>query len=310
MTTRTFIAGDWGTTNLRLALCDADGHVLATAVGRGVAAVAGEFENELHRHTEAWTREHGRVPIAFCGMVGSSLGWIEAPYVPCPATPARIAAKRVEFEAASHPVFIAPGLSCRNRFDSPDYLRGEETQIVGAMALDDALTDGVHLLGLPGTHTKWVVLRNGAVEEFCTTVSGELFAALGDHSVLLRGCGPQRRVSAAGFERGLDRVRETQSADITQLLFETRARQLSAELVRDDAAGFLSGLVVGADVTGASTWLEERPELGKQVTLIGSSELTALYAKACATYGLETTQIDGESRAIAGLRQMISDLWQ
>jgi 2-keto-3-deoxy-galactonokinase len=92
-------------------------------------------------------------------MVGSSIGWVEAPYLACPARPKDIAAACARVREGR--IRIVPGLSCRNRFDAPDVMRGEETQILGALDLQPDLRQGRRLLCLPGTHTKWVLLEEG-----------------------------------------------------------------------------------------------------------------------------------------------------
>jgi 2-dehydro-3-deoxygalactonokinase len=179
-----FIAGDWGTSHLRLFLCDADGVAHDSNSGPGAAEVSGHFEDVFASSTAQWEELHGALPAVICGMVGSSIGWTEAPYVPCPAHPEQIAEACTALKGGR--IQIVPGLSCRNRFNAPDLLRGEETQILGALAREDRLRQGRWLLCLPGTHTKWVVVEDGLVREFFTAPTGELFALLRDRSVLVR----------------------------------------------------------------------------------------------------------------------------
>ena len=119
-------------------------------------------------------------------MVGSSFGWVEAPYVACPAR-ARADRGKACVAMRDGRVHIVPGLSCRNRLDAPDVLRGEETQILGALAGDSGARRGT-LLCLPGTHTKWVLLEDGhGARNSSPPSTGELFALLKRHSVLVAG---------------------------------------------------------------------------------------------------------------------------
>src|SRR5262249_41381474 len=145
------------------------------------------------------------LPTILSGMVGSSFGWTQTGYVACPAQPDRIAAACVALREGR--IHIVPGLSCRNRLQAPDVLRGEETQVLGALHLQPNLRAGQHLLCLPGTHTKWVVLDDGAITEFLTAPTGELFSVIQDHSVLVAdraGAVAGRMLDGgAGFERGL-----------------------------------------------------------------------------------------------------------
>ena len=63
-------------------------------------------------------------------------------------------------------------------------MRGEETQIAGALSLMPGF-DGV--LCLPGTHSKWAQICAGEVVSFQTFMTGEMFALLSEQSVLRHG---------------------------------------------------------------------------------------------------------------------------
>jgi len=243
MTEGAFIAGDWGTSNLRLFLCDTQGRVLDSATGPGIAGSDGRCAEIFDSLTSKWP---AHAPAVLCGMVGSNIGWTQAPYAPCPATLAEIAAASASLRDGR--IRIVPGLSCRNRFDAPDFMRGEETQILGVLALEPALRQGRQLLCLPGTHTKWALLNDGVVVEFLTAPTGELFNLLSNHSVLVRERG---EFSAAAFRKGLGQFGRFPRAQLLDRLFECRSRTLDGELAPADAAAFLSGLLVASDIAGA-----------------------------------------------------------
>jgi 2-dehydro-3-deoxygalactonokinase len=233
-------------------------------------------------------------------MVGSSFGWAQAPYVTCPARPEQVAAACVALRDRA--VHIVPGLSCRNRLDAPDVLRGEETQMLGAMALDPALARGRHLLCLPGTPTKWAVLDDGAVREFLTGVAGELFAVVRDHSVLVKDSSVQPVHDAKTFERALAHVRESHPGTLIHQMFECRSRRLNGELAPEAAESYLSGLLIGSDVAGALallTGLESQP-----VRIIGSPDLTRLYGDALAAHARKCVTMDGDAAAVTGLARL------
>ncbi len=293
MSGATFIAGDWGTSKLRLYLCDEDGHVLARAEGEGASApdCAGRFAAAV----KPWDKAHGELPALLSGMVGSTIGWREVPYLKCPAKPAAIAAAALRFDVEGRAVAILPGLSCTATTGAPDVMRGEETQILGALRLNPELTQGRHILCLPGTHAKWVELEDGAVIRFQTALSGELFELLRRHSVLARD-GGEVAVNDA-FLRGLEFVGSNLDADLLYLLFSTRARVVTGEMPKEDAVSYLSGLIVGKDVANAAALLD----LGAQVPLICSPALGALYARALTAYDVESVMIDGDSASLSGL---------
>jgi 2-dehydro-3-deoxygalactonokinase len=302
------IAADWGTSHLRLLLCDVNGVALDSRSGPGAAQVAGGFADVFDSLTAPWEREHGLLPAVLCGMVGSSIGWIQAPYVACPAMPEQIVDACAVLRGGR--IRIVPGLSCRNRFDSPDFLRGEETQILGALQLAGALRQGCRLLCHPGTHTKWVLLQDGRVRGFMTAPTGELFALLRDRSVLVRkrdGVGDAIDVNA--FREGLANFRKFPDAQLLHRLFECRSRQLSGELAAQTTDAYLSGLLIASDVLGALRLLSDSIT-ARAVVLIGSPELTQLYAIALAVHGYEASEVNGAEASLAGLAHVHRQLTQ
>jgi 2-dehydro-3-deoxygalactonokinase len=301
-----FIAADWGTSRLRLHLCDAGGFAMDSLSGPGAADVGGGFADIFDSLTASWEREHGLLPAVLCGMVGSSIGWIEAPYVACPAIPEQIIGACAALRGGR--IRIVPGLSCRNRFDAPDFLRGEETQILGALKLAPALRRGAHLLCHPGTHTKWVLLQEGKVLEFLTAPTGELYALLRDHSVLVRPINAAGATIDAGtFKEGLAQVGKFPQAQLLHRLFECRSRRLSGELAAQSAEAYLSGLLIASDVEGALSVLSGFIGAPSAV-LIGSPELTELYAAGLALHGYESSQVDGAQASLAGLAHVHQQL--
>jgi len=328
MTTKndaSFVAGDWGTTHLRLLLCASDGRILERAAGPGAAEAGGRFAQVFQNLLAPWQQRHGALPALLCGMVGSSIGWLQAPSIPCPARSEQIAGGCVSPpDAGGHngdghggSVHIVPGLSCRNRFDAPDFMRGEETQILGAMSIDPRLRRGRQLLCLPGTHTKWALLADGVVNEFLTAPTGELYALLRDHSVLLRERAPLEAVpgasavegafDAAAFEQGLAQWNEFPHAQLLHRLFECRARRLDGELSAQSSPAFLSGLLIGCDIGGALRLLAETIDT-PTVHLIGAPELTRLYAIGLATHDYTSTRLEGVAASVAGLAQLHAQL--
>jgi 2-dehydro-3-deoxygalactonokinase len=294
-----FVVGDWGTSHLRLFLCAADSTVLQRVQGPGAAQVPGAHAATLASLLAPWQNDGVLLPVVLCGMVGSSLGWVEAPYLPCPVRPEQIAAGCLS--QWDDRVQIVPGLSCLNCFAAPDLMRGEETQILGALRLAPRLQLGRQLLCLPGTHTKWVVLNDGAVQEFLTAPSGELFALLREHSVLINDrngkdlCGNE-----PAFAEGLQSFSRYPQAQLLHRLFECRSRRLSGEFDAHMSTAFLSGLLIASDVTGALAALGTSA-MPSEVTLIGAPGLIPLYAAALEQRHIGATPIDGETASCAGL---------
>ena len=294
MSKATFIAGDWGTSRLRLYLCDTAGNVLARGEGEGASVpdCAARFAAAV----APWDKAHGLLPAVLSGMVGSTIGWREVPYLKCPARPSAIAAAALRFDAEDRGIAILPGLTCRGKTGAPDVMRGEETQILGALRLHANLAKGRHLFCLPGTHAKWVSVTDGAVTQFQTALSGELFELLRRHSVLARDSGEVDAQNPA-FLLGLDFARQNRKADLLYLLFSARSRVVTSEMARSDAASYLSGLILGKDIATAMALFE----FDGPVQLICTPALAALYGKALGAYDVKSAAIDGDRAALAGL---------
>lgn len=289
------IVGDWGTSRLRLWLRQGKS-VIHRRDGPGISSLTDTPEKTFLDLVGDW-REAGPTGAILCGMVGSRLGWVEATYAPCPADPAALAARTIRIDADGLPVTLVPGLSCANPLGGPDVMRGEETQVLGALSLNLALKTGRHLLVLPGTHNKWTVVEDGRVTGFVTAPVGETFALLKQHSTLAAGGGSLAEGSAEGFGLGLDRIGEHGAARLPHLMFETRSRQLLDAMSPADAMGFLSGLLIGADIAAARDWFGPM----QAVTVIGAGALSDLYVKALAKVDVGASVVDGDAAVLAGL---------
>ena len=167
-----FIAGDWGTTHLRLYLCEAGGptppRILDARTGPGVSRVGGDFEATLFSLLGDWPAQYPGLPVILSGMVGSSLGWREAPYLPCPIAIDDIRAGGIRLLAGGLEITILAGLRATNPLGNPDLMRGEELQLLGWFASQSGRARGRHLIGLPGTHNKWAVVEEGRILTFQT----------------------------------------------------------------------------------------------------------------------------------------------
>jgi 2-dehydro-3-deoxygalactonokinase len=278
-----FIAVDWGTTNRRAYRVENGRCVEEFEDGNGILSVkAGQFETAV-----AQIRERlGDYPMLLAGMIGSNRGWVETPYVPCPAGLDDLARALVWVEDGRSA--IVPGVSFSN--GRCDVMRGEEVQLLGAAAIGDI--PGDCLVCHPGTHNKWVRMIGGRIETFRTVMTGELFNLLKERSILselLAGKTTTGEAFCEGVRRGVSGV------GITSELFEARARFLLGRLDKGDGASFVSGLLIGEDVRVA---VNENSD--KQVIVMGRPELTELYSAALAEAGVGAEEIDGEGAFIAG----------
>jgi len=288
------IAVDWGTSNLRAYRMNAAGRVMDhVASASGITRVAaGAFPETLMEAVGDWLRD-GERRVVMCGMVGSRQGWVEAPYLPCPASPTAIAGALVEVPFAAHPgvqVLLVPGLSSRDASGVPEVMRGEETKLVGL--IEEVGGDG--LACMPGSHTKWARLEGGRIAGFATYFTGEAFAALRDGTILGRMMRRDGPVDPQGFRRGV--ARSGDAGHLLHHLFGVRALALFGELDEAAGAGFLSGLLIGHEVRAAM-------QDAAQVRLVGDATLVELYATAIRQCGGQAVAVDTDAAA-AGLARI------
>ena len=288
--TRTLLAIDWGSSALRGALLAADGQVLQEhSFERGMLSVqAGGFAQVFGECFGDWMQT-ARLCL-MSGMVGSRQGWQEAPYCPCPARFEDLLERLCWLEPGRHA--IVPGL-CLPGTDLPDVMRGEETQIFGALRLLElSRARIVH----PGTHGKWAQVEGGRITGFSTWMTGEFYALLRHHSILARSLPAEEPpADAEAFELGLRRAIATPA--LLHHVFGVRTLALFEKLPPQALPSYLSGLLIGEELRAQSL------AAGEEVVLIGARKLTARYGQALALMGV-SSRVVGEAATWAGLHAL------
>ncbi|MBZ3694425.1 2-dehydro-3-deoxygalactonokinase [Phyllobacterium calauticae] len=302
-TAATYAVADWGTSRFRLWLLDREGHVVAerrSDDGLDTSRARG-FAETLEDHL-ASLRAPVDLPVIICGMAGSRQGWVEANYVPVPADLTAILSGAVKIAGIRRDVRIIPGLSQSG--SAPNVMRGEETQLLGAM-LARNLRSG--LVAMPGTHSKWVELDEGRATSFSTFLTGELYALLAGHSILRHSIGnaaeavtPDHPQFTAGLELMLGGNRRMLGE-----LFGIRAAMLLENLPPNGAASRLSGLLIGTEIAGA----KEKFGTSATIALVASGAMATLYAKAMTVAGLNFDIVDADEAVRKGLFVAASQLW-
>lgn len=288
------IALDWGTSSLRAYLMDARGGILDRAQSpMGIMKVgAAGFAAAFDAIAGTWRDRWPDLPAVAAGMVGSTQGWVEAPYVRCPAELGNLA---VLTEVPERNLHIVPGLMLGGE-EAPDVMRGEETQIVGALSLRPELTGHARMV-LPGTHSKWARIASARIETFATYMTGEVFAVLRDHSILGRFAregapAPDAAEAREAFLRGLDAARSEEG--IAALLFSARSLVLTGALSPGASLDYLSGLLIGEELRSA---LDDPTE---PLVLIGDPALSVRYRIALDRFGVLNV-VEIEDAAATGL---------
>lgn len=280
------IGVDWGTTRFRAFRIGSDGAIRDRRSSlRGLLSISdGRFAETLRDEIGPWLAA-GEDNVLLSGMVGSRQGWKEAPYIKCPAGPIDLAGGLVDVPFDWGKVKLVPGVSDIDQSGIAEVMRGEETQVIGALA--DFPAGGIACL--PGTHSKWAKVANGRIMTFTTHMTGETYAALRSHTILARMMrdGP---TDGMPFDAGVRR--SGQPGGLLHHIFGVRAEALAGRLTDSDAGSYLSGILVGHEVRAA---MSDTP--GAVIHLIGTPELTDVYARAIAACGGFPERHDGEAAA-------------
>ncbi|MCX2900855.1 2-dehydro-3-deoxygalactonokinase [Pseudomonas mandelii] len=319
------IALDWGTTSLRAYKLAEGGQVLEQrSLSTGIMqlprtprVIAGQpcadgFELAFDQACGDWLDAQPGLPVIACGMVGSAQGWHEAAYRDTPANVADLGTSLQTVRSIRGvDVHIVPGVIQRSRL--PNVMRGEETQVLGVLhTLSDksGLADNGGasdlLIGLPGSHSKWVEVAEGCIVHFDTFMTGEIFAVLSEHSIL--GRTQQRGGSFDGdaFDRGVQVALST-DGDIGPLstLFSARSLGLTGELPASAQPDYLSGLLIGHEVCALANVQRHRRNSVHlpSVILIGNTQLCDRYQRALDACGFARVSL-AEQATERGLWQL------
>jgi 2-dehydro-3-deoxygalactonokinase len=288
---RPLIAIDWGTSSLRGARFDAQGHKLdERSFARGILTVpAGEFPSVLDQCFGDWLQDSAALCL-LSGMVGSRQGWQEAPYCPCPAGFAELGQHLLWLQAGR--MAIVPGLSVQHSDGLPanfpiaqhDVMRGEEIQIFGALSLT-----GLHdaTVVLPGTHSKWAQVEGGHVSRFRSFMTGEVYALLSQHSILARTLPVDAPWHEDTFTQAVLLAQRTPS--VLSSIFATRTLALFDTLPAEQHPSFLSGLLIGEELRAMQA------HSSGALLLVGNATLTHRYQCALQALGLSSRSLGDEA---------------
>jgi 2-dehydro-3-deoxygalactonokinase len=289
--TKEFIALDWGTTSFRAYLVNSSGAVAnEIADANGILSVKdGTFEATLEKHIAAWDKS---LPVLAAGMITSRQGWIELPYVDCPASAADLARNLHKHTTTSgRTLHFATGLHLASDTLGHDVMRSEEMQVFGS------LDKGAKHFITPGTHSKWIDVDGDRIIRFATYITGETFALLRNHSILGRLMTGDE-VNEEAFARGVVKSQADPSG-LLHSLFSVRSLGLYDNIAAEHLSSYLSGLVIGAEIAHA---LQARSRRAGYM-ILASPKIGGRYAKALEVVGVKAQY--GDPLAIVnGLRNV------
>ena len=303
------LALDWGTSSLRAFLM-CDGKITETRQsGHGIQRLPQPgipgYEQAFAEIAADWLHQWPHLPVIACGMVGSAQGWREAAYCETPANVANLGnSLQTLVSLRGTRVHIVPGVIQRSRL--PNVMRGEETQVLGVLQNLPAEAGGDLLIGLPGSHSKWVEVVDGCITHFDTFMTGEVFAVLSEHSILGRTQQQGVAFDGVAFDRG---VQVALSADgelgVLSTLFSARTLGLTGELAPTAQADYLSGLMIGHELAALAAVQRRRRHSVHlpAIILIGNAQLCARYGRALDACGFARVTL-AEQATERGLWQL------
>ncbi|MCQ3830417.1 2-dehydro-3-deoxygalactonokinase [Microbulbifer elongatus] len=283
---------DWGTSSFRLMCVDGAGKIVGqVSTNRGVKNVP-QPEMEGYLKAQILAMDGDDLPLLLCGMVGSGIGWYEAPYVACPASRRSLGRNLVKVPDTDLTAWCVPGVKCVTDLGTAEVMRGEETQVIGWLTQASEQEQAQSTLCLPGTHSKWVQVEGGEICSFSTAFTGELYALLTEHSVLVQ---EEQQFSSAAFVAGL--AASAQESGLIHQLFNARSRSVLGLQPASASASYLSGLLIGSEVAAVGGKLRR----GERIHLICGDSLAVPYGKAMEYFRLPYRHYSGDTFAALGL---------
>jgi len=295
-----YLAADWGSTNLRLWLVEDGIAVKKAASPFGITRMQNQsFPAVLQgmlQQMQIAQSDISRIYIA--GMAGSNVGWQQANYLHCPVSLNALGTSLTQVDPGwPAQAGIIPGV-CVPGPDGADVMRGEETQLLGA--LQDTASS---LFILPGTHSKWARVQQDVIHSFTTVMTGELFDVLRHHSLLGRGL-PAANPDPEAFDNGV--MAGLAASDTMTELFSVRARHILGHLPAGQVDDYLSGLLIGSEVRDMRQRFEVSADTA--VTLVGSGSLLPRYDRALHLAGITFTTQDADTAILNGIRKIHDSL--
>ncbi len=283
-----FLIVDWGTTNFRAFAINNENNVQAQIeLPMGLKQVTnGEFAKGLEQALEPWIPDYQELPIYMAGMVGSTNGWINVPYVSTPASVKKLSDKTYRFTLPwGATAYIVPGISHKTENDEFDVMRGEEVQIFG---LINKVDNNSFSAVLPGTHSKHVIVQDNELMLFDSYMTGELFSVIREHTIIGRDI-PQQHQSHSAFVKG---VLSGRNGGATSQIFKARTGKIFTQIKDSEVDDFLSGILIGSELKELDS---------ESVYLVGNENLCSRYQLACDTTHKASKFYSGDECFIDGM---------
>jgi len=290
-----FLSCDWGTSTFRLKLIDAVSGVIIAGEhsDQGIASTFAQWKatesareyfylNVLNRQIEAIEKKLNLnldgVPLIISGMASSSIGIMELPYseLPFDLSGSNLTVVHLPKTADfNHKITLISGVRSDN-----DVMRGEETQLIGCVdPAQTIINDEIFIF--PGTHSKHIRINKNQVTGIKTFMTGDFFELLSQKSILSASVEKTADMESPGqlasFKAG---VEEGATNGLLSAAFKVRTNNLFSKCNKAENSNFLSGLLIGAELTDPAI------RAAKKIHLLCGSKLEQYYHIAFEYLGL------------------------
>ena len=260
-----WIAVDWGTSTFRAYLVQNNEVSDTIETKDGMKFVKSHlFEQTLLTLIDRWLDNDKITEILASGMVGSKQGWEEAPYqkTPCNLKSLNYITPSLKDNRISLKIFS--GVS---QINQPDVMRGEETQIAGFLNENPNFNGSICL---PGTHSKWVEIKNNNIVKFKTFMTGELFEIISKNSVLIHSVKAEK-IDKMELLKSVDKILQKPEL-FSNALFQLRADDLINSKDHTIYKSRLSGYLLAIELLGSMEFWKNN-----DIILIGNQDLIEMY---------------------------------
>ncbi|MDB9800232.1 2-dehydro-3-deoxygalactonokinase [Alphaproteobacteria bacterium] len=285
-----WIAVDWGTSSFRAYLIENDIVSDRIETKDGMKFIDNNsFEKTFISLIENWLVDDQTIDVLASGMVGARQGWVEAPYqkTPCDLNNIKFISPTINDNRIALKIFS--GIS---QIDQPDVMRGEETQVAGFFYENP---DFVGSICLPGTHTKWIKVKDRIVEKFQTFMTGELFEVISQNTVLMHSV-KSNKIDQEEILKSVEIIFKDPSL-FGNALFQLRADDLINSKDSVIYKSRLSGYLLGLELLGCMDYWKK-----SKIALIGNRDLVKLYNYILKNKGSSIIFYESEDMTLKGLK--------
>jgi 2-dehydro-3-deoxygalactonokinase len=185
-----------------------------------------------------------------------------------------------------------PGQADFENLDSIDIMRGEETEVMGALEEIKPNQDGRLLYVHLGSHTKMIQLDEARrISAGASTLAGELMQSIVEQTILRSSLpeNPFATFDPTFFSHGWERC---QRVGFTRTLYQVRILQLNSDFPKENLASFMLGAVLFGEFRCLAALT--RDEHRQQVLLSGLPHLQPAWTFALENHGFSVRKLTAE----------------